>query len=279
MQEKQRTLKKNVGISGKGLHTGLEVNVVLKPAPSNHGIKFQRVDLEDKPVINAIADFVTTTERGTTLESNGVRIVTMEHLLAALTGLGIDNVLIELDAPEVPILDGSSKHFVKIIHEAGITELDEDRKYFEIKEKIRYFDEATGIEIVAYPDDKFSVDVHVDYKTRALGNQFARFHEDQDFEKELSHCKTFVFLGELEPLFKNNLIKGGDLDNAIIIIDKEYSQEYYDGLAKLFNKPKIQVRPEGILNNVDLIYENEPARHKLLDVIGDLTLACPSKEG
>jgi len=272
MQEKQKTLKSEVKISGKGLHTGINVNAVIKPAPADHGIKFQRTDLEGKPTISALAEYVTDTARGTNLEYNGARISTMEHLLASLTGLGIDNVLIEIDAPEVPILDGSAKPFVEAIKRAGTSELEANRKFFEIKEKIEYKDEKTGIEIVGYPDEKFSVDVHVDYHTRALGNQFASYNIEQDFEKELAHCKTFVFLGELEPLFKNNLIKGGDLDNAIIIIDKEYSQDYYDSLAELFNKPKVEVKPEGILNNVDLIYENEPARHKLLDVIGDLTL-------
>jgi len=273
MQEKQTTIGSEVQISGKGLHTGLNVSIKIKPAPANSGIKFQRVDIEEKPIVKALAEFVIDTSRGTTIGINGVSISTIEHLMAALAGLSIDNALIEIDAPEVPIIDGSSKPFVEVLKKAGIKELEEDRVYFKIKEKIEYYSESDGISIFAYPDDKFSVNVQVDYNSRVLGNQFATFNEDQDFDKELAHCKTFAFLGELEPLLKSNLIKGGDLDNAIIIIDKEYSQEYYDNLAELFNKPKIEVLPEGILNNVKLLYKNEPARHKLLDVIGDVALA------
>ena len=273
MQIKQRTLKSEVNISGTGLHTGLDVTINIKPAPANSGIQFQRVDLDKKPVIKALADYVTDTSRGTTIEKDGVRISTIEHLMAALYGLGIDNALIEIDAPEVPIIDGSSKPFIEVLKKSGVEDQDADRVYFEIKRKFEYRDEAHGIEIVAYPDDHFSVDVHIAYNTKVLSNQYATFHDGMEFEKELAHCKTFVFLGELEPLFRNNLIKGGDLDNAIIFIDKDYTQEYFDNLAVLFNKPKVEVKPEGILNNVDLIYDNEPARHKLLDVIGDVSLA------
>ena len=273
MQIKQKTLKSEVCVNGIGLHTGLHVTTKIKPATANSGIKFKRTDLENKPVIDAFAEYVTDTSRGTTIELDGVKISTIEHLMASLSGLGIDNALIEIDAPEVPILDGSSKPFVNAIKDAGIVELNEDRVFYHIKEKIEYKDEKTGITVTAYPDDIFSVDVLIEYHPRVLSNQFASFDESQDFAIELAHCKTFVFLGELEPLFKNNLIKGGDLDNAIIIIDKEYDQAYFDSLSELFHKPKVEAKPEGILNNVDLIYNNEPARHKLLDVIGDVALA------
>lgn len=272
MQEKQKTITSEIQVSGKGLHTGLEVSVTLKPAEADHGISFQRVDLDDKPIVRALAEFVTETARGTTLNENGAIIATMEHLLAALTGLGIDNVFIEINAPEVPILDGSSKPWIQALQKVGVKELDKNKDYFIITEKIEYIDEDTGSTIVAYPDDQYSIDVHVDFKSRVLGNQSASFNETQDFVKEISHCKTFVFLGDLEILLNNNLIKGGDLDNAIIIIDKEYPQEYFDKLSTLFNMPKIEVKAEGVLNNIELIYKNEPARHKLLDVIGDLTL-------
>jgi UDP-3-O-[3-hydroxymyristoyl] N-acetylglucosamine deacetylase / 3-hydroxyacyl-[acyl-carrier-protein] dehydratase len=272
MQEKQKTLNAEVVVTGKGLHTGLDVTAKLKPAPAGHGIVFQRVDVEGKPLIPALAEYVTGTARGTTLELNGVKISTIEHMLAALTGLGVDNVMIEINAPEVPIIDGSSKPFVNAIKTVGTKELDQDRQFYYIKEKTIFRDETHGNELVAYPDDTYTIDVHVDYNSSFLSNQYATYNEKQDFDKELAHCKTFVFLGELEPLFKNNLIKGGDLDNAIIIVDKEYPQEYYNSLAALFNKPKVEARPEGVLNNVELLYKNEPARHKLLDVIGDLTL-------
>ncbi len=279
MQEKQQTLKSGFNINGKGLHSGQTVSVTIKPASENHGITFRRTDLEGQPEIKALAEFVTDTARGTTLEAGPIKIATMEHLLAALTGLKVDNVSIDINATEVPILDGSSKPWVEAINKAGIVQQDANREYFVITEKIEYVDEATGSKIVAYPDDSYNIDVHVDFNTRVISNQFATFNENQDFEKELSHCKTFVFISDLEILLKNNLIKGGDLDNAIIIIDKEYTQEYFDKLATLFNNPRVEVKPEGILNNVDLIYNNEPARHKLLDVIGDLTLVGKNIKG
>lgn len=272
MQDKQKTLNSEVVITGTGLHTGLDVIITIKPEEAGRGINFIRTDLVNKPIVPALAEYVTETARGTTLNKDGAVIATMEHLLAAFTGLGIDNAMVELNAPEVPILDGSSKPFVDAIEKVGIKELDKDKDYYYIEEKIVYKDEAHGHELVAYPDNEYIIDVHVDYNTDVIRNQYASFNESQDFTKELAHCKTFVFLGELEPLLRNNLIKGGDLDNAIIIVDKQYPQEYYDSLSSLFNKPKIEARPEGILNNVELIYKNEPARHKLLDVIGDLTL-------
>jgi UDP-3-O-[3-hydroxymyristoyl] N-acetylglucosamine deacetylase/3-hydroxyacyl-[acyl-carrier-protein] dehydratase len=273
MSDKQRTVANIITLKGRGLHTGAEVEIAIKPAPENTGYHFKRTDVEGQPVIRAIADNVTTTERGTTLVEKGVSVSTIEHLLAALSGMGIDNALVELNGPEVPILDGSSRFFVEELLKAGQTEQNADRYYYRIREKMEFRDEPNGIELVAYPDEAFSVDVHIDYNSRVLGNQFASFSESQSFAKEYAPCRTFVFLRELETLLKHNLIKGGDVDNAIIIIDRPVTQDELDHLAELFNKPKIKVRPEGILNNVDLYFSNEPARHKLLDVIGDLALA------
>jgi UDP-3-O-[3-hydroxymyristoyl] N-acetylglucosamine deacetylase/3-hydroxyacyl-[acyl-carrier-protein] dehydratase len=273
MSDKQRTVAKIIKLKGRGLHTGAEVEITIKPAAENTGYHFKRTDAEGQPVIRAIADNVTTTERGTTLVEKGISVSTIEHLLAAFSGMGIDNALVELNGPEVPILDGSSKIFVEELLKAGHTEQNADRYYYRVREKMEFRDEANGIELVVYPDEAFSVDVHIDYNSRVLGNQFASFTESQSFAKEYAPCRTFVFLRELETLLKHNLIKGGDVDNAIIIIDRPVTQDELDHLAELFNKPKIKVRPEGILNNVDLYFSNEPARHKLLDVIGDLALA------
>ncbi|MCX7985453.1 MAG: bifunctional UDP-3-O-[3-hydroxymyristoyl] N-acetylglucosamine deacetylase/3-hydroxyacyl-ACP dehydratase [Bacteroidales bacterium] len=270
--EKQKTIAKDITLSGKGLHTGLFVNMVLKPAEANHGIRFMRIDLEENPVVHAIVDNVIDTSRGTTLDENGVRVATIEHLLAALTGHGIDNVLIELDGPEIPIFDGSSKVIYDAIAEAGIKELDADKKYFELKERVEFVDVDKGIEIVAFPDDHLSLTVQIDYNSKVLGNQYASLNAISDFGKEIAPCRTFVFLHELEQLVKHNLIKGGDVDNAIVIVDRQVSQEELDRLSALFNKPKVQVQPEGVLNNIELRFRNEPARHKLLDLIGDLTL-------
>jgi len=272
MAEKQRTLAKEVNISGKGLHTGLNASLAMKPATANHGIRFMRIDLEENPIVHAIVDNVVDTSRGTTIDENGARIGTIEHLMAALHGCGIDNALIEIDAPEVPILDGSSKPIVDLIIAAGIVELDADKKYFELKERIEFVDVDKGIEIVAFPDDHLSITVQIDYNSKVLGNQYASLNTLSEFAKEIASCRTFVFLHELELLVKHNLIKGGDVDNAIVIVDKKVSQEELDHLATLFNKPKVSVQPEGVLNNIELRFRNEPARHKLLDMVGDLML-------
>ena len=272
MLVKQQTLQKPVSIKGKGLHTGVEVELTLRPASHNHGYKFKRLDLEGQPVISAIADHVTDTSRGTTIEENGVKVCTVEHVLAALWGMGVDNALIEVNGVEMPIMDGSSQPFVELIKEAGIIELDAVRKYFEIKERIVYADKSRGVEIAIYPDDHFSIDVMIDYNSRTLGHQYAMLTNMEDFEKEIAPCRTFVFLHELEALLQHNLIKGGALDNAIVIVDKPVGQPELDRLAELFNMPKIQVKPEGILNNLELHFSNEPARHKLLDLIGDFAL-------
>ncbi|HKK66767.1 MAG TPA: bifunctional UDP-3-O-[3-hydroxymyristoyl] N-acetylglucosamine deacetylase/3-hydroxyacyl-ACP dehydratase, partial [Bacteroidales bacterium] len=274
MSEKQRTIEKSTSLKGTGLHTGAEVTLTLNPAPANSGFCFKRTDLENTPVIRALADNVVFTERGTVLEENEARISTIEHCLAALRGMGIDNCLIEVDGPEAPILDGSSFHFVNAIKEAGISEQDAERKYFVVKEKMVVEDPETGSSIVAIPEDGQNYQTMISFdKSMLLSNQYAQMDSMDQFETEISNSRTFVFLHELEPLLKNNLIKGGDLDNAIIIIDKEIRQEELDRLAALFNKPSVAVKPIGILNNLDLHHPNEPARHKLLDVIGDLTLS------
>ncbi|MFO7723709.1 MAG: bifunctional UDP-3-O-[3-hydroxymyristoyl] N-acetylglucosamine deacetylase/3-hydroxyacyl-ACP dehydratase [Bacteroidales bacterium] len=272
MAEKQRTVAKPVSLKGKGLHSGVEVEVTINPAAENHGYQFKRTDLEGSPVIRALAEYVKITERSTTIVDKGASITTVEHLLAALYGLGVDNALMEINGPEVPIIDGSAKPFVEAILSAGIVEQEADRHYFQLKEKYEYRDNSKGIEIIGYPDDDFFVDVHIDYDSKVIGHQYASLKDIREFETGFAACRTFVFLHELEFLQKNNLIKGGDLDNAIVIMDRPVSQEEIDRLAQLFHKPSIKVKPEGILNNVDLAFSNEPARHKLLDVIGDLAL-------
>ncbi len=272
MAKKQRTVKKSVTISGKGLHTGIQVDLTFKPAPENFGYKFQRIDLESKPLIHANADFVFETSRGTVIEENGARVGTIEHIMAALYGLEIDNVLMEINGPEAPILDGSSKFVVKALKEAGIVEQLFDKNYYTIKEKIVYTDDKKGIEIIAYPEEKFSANVLIDYNSKVLGHQYATLSRLSDFEEQIAPCRTFVFFHELEFLLKNNLIKGGDLENAIIILENEVPQEELDRIADIFNKPRIHRRPEGVLNNLDVYFSNEPARHKLLDLMGDLAL-------
>jgi UDP-3-O-[3-hydroxymyristoyl] N-acetylglucosamine deacetylase/3-hydroxyacyl-[acyl-carrier-protein] dehydratase len=215
---------------------------------------------------------VVDTSRGTTIEEKGVRVSTIEHVMAALNGLGIDNVLIEVNGPETPIADGSSSYFVKALKEAGIVELEAERKCYEVKEKIVYADKQRGVEIVIFPDDHLSIDVMIDYNSKVLGHQYALINSMDDFEQEIAISRTFVFLHEVELLLKHNLIKGGDLNNAIVIMDRPVTQEELDRLAELFHKPKVHVKPEGILNNLDIHFSNEPARHKLLDLIGDLAL-------
>ena len=271
MSQKQKTVQKAVSLKGKGLHTGYDVEITFRPAPVNHGFKFKRVDLEGHPTISASVDNVADTSRGTTLVENGVEIHTIEHVLASLVGLELDNILMEFDGPEAPIMDGSAKLYVEALKKAGIEEQDAEKNYYVIKERIVYRDEKNDIEIVAYPDDQFSVDVMVDYNSKVLGHQYASYHPSHDFEKEIASSRTFVFFHELETLLKHNLIKGGDLQNAIVIMENEVSQGELDRMADLFNKPHVKVK-EGILNNIDLRFSNEPARHKLLDVLGDLSL-------
>lgn len=272
MIQKQTTIKNPVTVSGVGLHTGIKVNLTFKPAPENHWFKFKRIDMEGAPTIDADAYNVIDTSRGTTLQQNGARINTTEHALAALVGLQIDNVLIEIDGPEVPIMDGSSAPFIKALLSAGIVEQNAEREIFVLDEVLSYEEPARNVEMLAVPSPDYRLTVMVDYNSPVLGTQHAQLHKITEFENEFSPCRTFCFLHELESLVKHNLIKGGDLDNAIVVVDREISQEKLDELAQLFNKPSIQVKEKGILNNVQLHFQNEPARHKLLDIIGDFAL-------
>lgn len=272
MSEKQRTLAREISLTGKGLHTGINVNLTFKPAPANHGYKFCRVDLPGKPVIDAIAENVSDTARGTTIVQNNASVATVEHVLAALYGLRVDNALIELDGPEAPIMGGSAWKFVEAIREAGVVELKEERNYFVIKQKIVYSEEEHGVDLIIYPDDHLSINVLIDYNSKILGNQYSILDSIDDFEEKISRSRTFVFFHELEPLFNMGRIKGGDLDNAIVILEKEVEQSEIDRIAKLFNRPGISTHNAGVLNNTELRYPNEPARHKLLDIIGDISL-------
>lgn len=272
MSEKQRTIASQAKIKGRGLHSGVEVEVIINPAPENHGYQFIRKDLEGAPAIRAVAENVQLTERSTTLVDQNASITTVEHLLSALYGLGVDNALIEVNGPEIPIMDGSAKPFVDMILNAGIVEQNAERHYYRIKEKIEYRDEEKQIEIVAYPDNDFRIDVHIDFNSKIIGHQSATMYNISQFEKDFSSCRTFVFLHELEHLQKHNLIKGGDLENAVVISDRPVTQDEIDRLAELLGKPSVKVKTEGILNENNLAFPNEPARHKLLDVIGDLAL-------
>ncbi|MBX2926793.1 MAG: bifunctional UDP-3-O-[3-hydroxymyristoyl] N-acetylglucosamine deacetylase/3-hydroxyacyl-ACP dehydratase [Saprospiraceae bacterium] len=269
---KQRTINKQVSLSGVGLHTGQHVNMVLQPAPANFGFKFQRIDLPDQPFIPADITRVVSTQRGTTLQCDDAEVHTVEHALSALTGMGIDNVLILLDGPEVPILDGSARYFVEAIQEAGIEEQEEEREYFEVEETITYRDPITGSELVAMPSSGFEITTLIDFNSPVLGQQFATLNDLNGYASEIAPCRTFVFLHEVEYLFSQNLIKGGDLDNAIVIVDRPMTQADLDALAVKLEKPSVLVSGEGILNTLDLHFRNEPARHKLLDVIGDMAL-------
>ncbi|MCX6301111.1 MAG: bifunctional UDP-3-O-[3-hydroxymyristoyl] N-acetylglucosamine deacetylase/3-hydroxyacyl-ACP dehydratase [Bacteroidia bacterium] len=272
MSEKQRTLAKEISLNGKGLHSGINVTITFKPAPANHGYKFCRIDLPGKPIIEALADNVSDTSRGTTLVQNNASVATVEHALAALHGMQIDNALIELDGPEAPIMGGSSWKIVEALKEAGFVDLKEDRNYFVVKQKLTYSDEEHGVDLIIYPDDHLSINVLIDYNSKILGNQYAILDSIKDFEEKICKSRTFVFFHELEPLHKLGLIKGGDLDNAVVILEKEVEQSEIDRIAKLFNRPGISKHTAGILNNTELRYPNEPARHKLLDIMGDLAL-------
>lgn len=269
----QKTINNPVTISGLGLHTGASVNLTLKPAPANHGFVFKRIDIEGQPEVEALVENVTSTDRGTCIEKNGAIVYTIEHALSALTGMDIDNCLLEIDGPEMPIKDGSAKYFVEAIKEAGIVEQDAEREYYEIDTVLKWSDPEKKIELIALPAKDYKLSVMIDFNTRVLSTQNANLESFSDYETSIAPCRTFVFLHELEYLLNNDLIKGGDLSNAIVFVNKVVSQDELDRLAELFNKPKVEVKAEGILNNLDLYFNNEPARHKLLDVIGDLTLA------
>jgi len=272
MSKKQKTIQKEVRLSGVGLHTGNTVNMTIKPAPINHGFAFIRTDLEGCPTIEARAEYVTNTQRGTNLEKNGVLIQTSEHVLAAAVGLDIDNLLIEIDASEPPIMDGSSKYFVAALEEAGIKEQEAFIEEYVVKEIISYKDEATGSEIILMPSEEYQVTTMVDFGTKILGTQNATLERMSDFKVEIADARTFSFLHEIEMLLENDLIKGGDLNNAIVYVDKELSNSTMQKLKKAFNKEEISVKSNGILDNLTLHWANEAARHKLLDVIGDLAL-------
>ena len=269
---KQKTIKIEVSLTGVGLHTGKEVKMTFKPAPVNNGYTFVRVDLEGHPIIEADANYVVNTQRGTNLEKLGVKIQTSEHVLAAFVGCDIDNVIIELDSPEPPIMDGSSKYFDEAIEKAGVQEQEANRKVYVVKEVISFTDDATGSEILVMPSDEYQVTTMVDFGTKVLGTQNATMKSISEFKSEISDARTFSFLHELESLLDNGLIKGGDLNNAIVYVDKEISEKTMNSLKVAFGKESISVKPNGILDNLTLHYPNEAARHKLLDVVGDLAL-------
>ncbi len=272
MGDKQKTIAAPVSVSGKGLHTGVDVSLRFNPAPENFGVQFKRVDLENQPVIKADCSYVVDTNRGTTIGIDGVMVNTVEHVMAALTGLGIDNALIEIDNFEIPILDGSSRYFTEALLKAGTVEQSAPKKCFVLDEIITFYDKEKKAEMIAIPSDEYRLSVMIDFETEVLSTQHASLDKISNFTKEIANCRTFVFLHELEYLLTNNLIKGGDLSNAIVFVNRIISQGELDRLAKLFNKPSVKVLNKGILNNLDLHFENEPARHKLLDVIGDLSL-------
>ncbi|CAN1541178.1 bifunctional UDP-3-O-[3-hydroxymyristoyl] N-acetylglucosamine deacetylase/(3R)-hydroxymyristoyl-[acyl-carrier-protein] dehydratase [Flavobacteriaceae bacterium] len=276
---KQKTIKTEVSLTGVGLHTGKEVKMTFKPAPVNNGFTFVRVDLEGQPVIEADANYVVNTQRGTNLEKLGVKIQTPEHVLAALMGCDLDNIIIELDASELPIMDGSSKYFIEAIDEAGIVEQELNRNVYVVKEVISFTDEASGSEIMVMPSDHYSVTTMVDFGTKILGTQNATMKSISEFKAEISNARTFSFLHELESLLENGLIKGGDLNNAIVYVDKDISDSTMESLKKAFGKDEITVKPNGILDNLTLHFPNEAARHKLLDVIGDLALIGTKIQG
>lgn len=269
---KQRTLKSTFQVSGKGLHTGLQINATFNPAPTGHGYKFKRVDLPEAPIVDAVAENVIETQRGTVIAKGDVKISTIEHALAALYAAGIDNCLIELDAPEMPILDGSAIEYAEKIEEVGYEEQTEEKDFYIVKQKMEVVDENSGASLIALPDDDFSIETMIEFKSPVLSNQFAMLTSMDKFKTEIAASRTFVFVREVEPLVSNNLIKGGDLDNAIVIYDSPMSQETIDKLADLMGVPHKNVNELGYINNKPLVFDNEPARHKLLDVLGDIAL-------
>ena len=272
MSTKQTTIKKSISLQGVGIHTGNKVTLTFNPAVENTGYMFKRIDLPGKPEIEALSKYVIDTQRGTTLEKDGVKLKTVEHVLAALVGLEIDNVLIHIDSEEPPIMDGSSKFFVEALEKSGIEELNQNRSEYIVKNVLTYKDDETGSEITVIPSDNYEVTTMVDYETKVLGTQNATLSDLSEFKDNFSNARTFSFLHEIEMLLENNLIKGGDLNNAIVYVDKKISDDTMDKLKKAFNKDKVSVKSNGILDNLNLHYPNEAARHKLLDVIGDLAL-------
>ena len=270
--QKQKTLAASFSLKGKGLHTGLDIEITFNPAPENHGYKLKRTDLEGQPVIDALAEHVVATQRGTVLKKNDVQVSTIEHAMAALYALEIDNCLIEVNAPEFPILDGSARYFVEGIQKVGSVEQNAPRDYYIVKHKIEVKDEESGASLIILPDEKFSVNVLISFDSSVLNNQFASMNDLSEFPSELAASRTFVFVREIEMLLNNNLIKGGDLDNAIVIYDQKLPQESLDKLADMMNVPHLNLKELGYINHEPLVFDNEPARHKLLDVIGDVAL-------
>lgn len=270
--DKQHTLKHSISISGTGLHTGILVDMVLNPANPGFGIQFKRIDLPGQPVIKADCDLVTDTSRGTTLEDRGAKVSTVEHILAALVGMGVDNCLIDINGPEIPIMDGSSQPFVEVIEEAGVDEQEAAKHWYTIDTNISFYNEEKRVEMVAMPSVEYKITTLIDFNSPVLGTQHAGLKSISDFKSEIAPCRTFCFLHELETLLAHNLIKGGDINNAIVVVDKPVSDEEMSRLAKIFKRENIEVKSEGYLNNLELRFPNEPARHKLLDVVGDLAL-------
>jgi UDP-3-O-[3-hydroxymyristoyl] N-acetylglucosamine deacetylase/3-hydroxyacyl-[acyl-carrier-protein] dehydratase len=270
--DKQHTIAKEVSISGTGLHTGINVDMTLKPANPGFGFQFQRIDLPGTPAIKADCDLVTDTSRGTTLEQNEVKVSTVEHILAALVGMGVDNCLIEINGPEIPIIDGSSGPFIDIIEKAGVVEQEAAKAWYSIDTNISFYDENKRVEMTALPATKYEITTLIDFNSPVLGTQHAGLKSMNEFKTEIAPCRTFCFLHELEMLIDNNLVKGGDINNAIVVVDKPVNDEEMSRLAKAFGRAKVEVKTEGYLNNLELRFPNEPARHKLLDVVGDLAL-------
>ena len=272
MSEKQQTISAAASLKGKGVHTGANVTVTIKPAPVNHGVVFCRTDMEGQPTIKADVDFVTGVDRSTTLTNKEASVSTVEHLMAALWGMGVDNALIDIDGPEMPIMDGSAKPFVDAIEAAGVTAQDAERQYYIVKENILFNDAEKGVQMIAVPSDTFKLTVMVDYNSHVLGLQYATLDNRADFKTEIAPCRTFAFLHELKYLLEHNLVKGGDVNNALVIVEKGLEESDITYLKKAFNVEDISVTSQGYLNNVDIHFDNEPARHKLLDIIGDLGL-------
>ena len=272
-ENKQHTLITPATISGTGLHTGIMADLTLNPAQPNFGLQFQRTDLPGTNPIKADCDFVTDTSRGTTLQKGDIKISTVEHVLAALTGMGIDNCLIGVTGPEIPIIDGSSKPFTDLIEKAGVQEQDAEKIWYTLDAPITFYDDEKNAELIAVPADEYRITALIDFNSAVLGTQHADLKHINDFKTEISPCRTFCFLHELEALLDNDLIKGGDINNAIVVVDKVITPGEMKRLATVFGKEEIEVQKEGYLNNLELRYNNEPARHKLLDVVGDLALS------
>ena len=270
--EKQKTLASEFSLKGKGLHTGLNIHVTFKPAPENHGYKLKRIDLEGQPVIDAWAENVTNTQRGTVLSKNDVKVSTVEHALSALYARGIDNCLIEIDAPEIPILDGSARYFSENIEIVGIEEQNAPKDYYIIRHKIEVKDEKSGSSLIILPDDRLSINVLIEYDSPVISNQYATLTNLHEFQNDIAASRTFVFVHEIESLIQNNLIKGGDLNNAIVIYDRKMEQSEMNHIADTLNLPHVNVKEFGYINNKPLVFPNEPARHKLIDVLGDIAL-------